>query len=263
MISLFCQKCGTQNPDDASFCGKCGNSLKSGSNKEQTKKITLGLLLSWIFGIFFGLIGIAFVVDGLFGAGIPSIIISIFLLPPINKLIASKFNFDLSKGVKITFVIILFIISVINVPNNELSDNSKVTQEPTPTTKYVSETPTPTASITRIKYDVQREGRYYNDGEYISTMKITNVGNVDLTNFVVNINYFRASGESFNSRRIVFGDIKVDAFEEREVREPAKYLGQETWTTSEVLFYYNNHTIDTYKCPEKGDCSFMKTTYVE
>lgn len=26
---MFCQKCGTQNPDDGKFCSKCGNDLKS------------------------------------------------------------------------------------------------------------------------------------------------------------------------------------------------------------------------------------------
>lgn len=27
--TMFCQKCGTQNPDDGKFCQKCGNDLKS------------------------------------------------------------------------------------------------------------------------------------------------------------------------------------------------------------------------------------------
>lgn len=33
---MFCQKCGTQNPDDGKFCSKCGNNLKS--EKPETKR---------------------------------------------------------------------------------------------------------------------------------------------------------------------------------------------------------------------------------
>lgn len=36
---MYCNKCGTQNPDDASFCGKCGNDLKSSKVETETKEI--------------------------------------------------------------------------------------------------------------------------------------------------------------------------------------------------------------------------------
>ncbi|MDD5457758.1 MAG: DUF4352 domain-containing protein [Candidatus Margulisbacteria bacterium] len=37
---MFCQKCGTQNPDDGKFCSKCGNDLKSVKVETERKGIT-------------------------------------------------------------------------------------------------------------------------------------------------------------------------------------------------------------------------------
>lgn len=40
VISMYCQKCGTQNPDDGKFCSKCGNDLKSLKVETERKGIT-------------------------------------------------------------------------------------------------------------------------------------------------------------------------------------------------------------------------------
>lgn len=37
---MFCQKCGSQNPDDVTFCSKCGNNLKSVQVESERKGIT-------------------------------------------------------------------------------------------------------------------------------------------------------------------------------------------------------------------------------
>ena len=37
---MFCQKCGTQNPEDVKFCSKCGNDLKSTKVETERKGIT-------------------------------------------------------------------------------------------------------------------------------------------------------------------------------------------------------------------------------
>ena len=42
---MFCQKCGTQNPDDGKFCSKCGNDLKSTIQAE--RKGISGKLGKW------------------------------------------------------------------------------------------------------------------------------------------------------------------------------------------------------------------------
>jgi pSer/pThr/pTyr-binding forkhead associated (FHA) protein len=34
MPSVFCDKCGHQNPDDAIFCARCGNQLRRGANAD-------------------------------------------------------------------------------------------------------------------------------------------------------------------------------------------------------------------------------------
>jgi TM2 domain-containing membrane protein YozV len=100
---MYCQKCGIQNADDASFCSKCGNNIgklksipiekttveqlpQTKPKKEQSK---LWSVLRWFFGIWFGLAGIAEIILGSFGVGILSILISIVILP-INKSIAGK-----------------------------------------------------------------------------------------------------------------------------------------------------------------------------
>jgi predicted nucleic acid-binding Zn ribbon protein len=36
---MYCQKCGTQNPDDATFCSKCGNGLNSTIKSERNAGI--------------------------------------------------------------------------------------------------------------------------------------------------------------------------------------------------------------------------------
>ena len=79
---------------------------------EQTtpsKKITVGLILSWIFGILFGLTGIVSV----FSEPIPGIVMLVMaavLLPPVNKLIDKKWKSHLSAGIKVVVIIVGFII---------------------------------------------------------------------------------------------------------------------------------------------------------
>ena len=123
---MYCSKCGSENTDDAIFCNSCGSSLKS-SNKEinektviknenSKNKITLGLISSWLFGILFLLSGISFIFSGFFSAGIPLIVASFILLPPITKWTENKFNFQFSRGLRVTLVIGLFLIYAINLP---------------------------------------------------------------------------------------------------------------------------------------------------
>lgn len=90
------------------------------------KKITVGLILSWIFGILFALIGIVSV----FSEPIPGIVMLIMatiLLPPVNKLVDNKWKFHLSKGMKIVIIIIGFIIfgATINTSDVSTSQQSK------------------------------------------------------------------------------------------------------------------------------------------
>ena len=111
------------------------NSLILKTMTEQTtssKKITVGLILSWIFGVLFALTGIIAVFSELI-PGIIMLIMSAVLLPPVNKLVNEKWKFHLSGGMKVVVIIIGFIIfgSTIDTSKTEKQQNnqSQVQQE--------------------------------------------------------------------------------------------------------------------------------------
>lgn len=87
------------------------------SESQPTKKITLGLVLSWIFGVVFALAGLGGTIEGSFGFGIPLLLAGLVLLPPVRSLIREKAHFELSTGLLITIVIILLVISIVNTPS--------------------------------------------------------------------------------------------------------------------------------------------------
>jgi predicted PurR-regulated permease PerM len=90
---------------------------------EQTtpsKKISVGLILSWIFGVLFALTGIISV----FSEPIPGLVMLIMaavLLPPITKLVDQKWKFHLSSGMKIVVIIIGFIIFGATIDTSNVS----------------------------------------------------------------------------------------------------------------------------------------------
>lgn len=74
-----------------------------------SKKFTVGLILSWIFGTLFALIGII----SIFSEPIPGIVMLLMaavLIPSINKLVYEKWKFHLSGGIKLVVIVIGFII---------------------------------------------------------------------------------------------------------------------------------------------------------
>ena len=92
----------------------------------EVRKITLSLVLSWILGILFALIGLASLVTGDFIIGLCLILASLVLLPPVNNLLRQRFNFELSRWLKIVIVLVLLVIGGANVPS-ETTDISKPT----------------------------------------------------------------------------------------------------------------------------------------
>ena len=92
--------------------------------QQQSKKITITLLLSWIFGTLFGLTGII----SIFSEPIPGLVMLIMatvLLPPITKLVDKKWKFYLSGGIKIVVVIIGLIIFGATVDTSDVSDTQQ------------------------------------------------------------------------------------------------------------------------------------------
>ena len=94
---------------------------------EQTtssKKITVGLILSWIFGVLFALTGIVSV----FSEPIPGLVMLVMaavLLPPVTKLVDQKWKFHLSKGMKIAVIIVGFIIFGATVDTSDVSNTQQ------------------------------------------------------------------------------------------------------------------------------------------
>lgn len=77
---------------------------------KEVKKINLGSVLSWIFGILFLLVGIGGVAGGSYIIGILIILCSAMIIPYFNKMVAEKFHFEISRRIKFVLVIIIFIL---------------------------------------------------------------------------------------------------------------------------------------------------------
>ena len=116
---------------------------------EQTtpsKKISVGLILSWIFGVLFALTGIVSV----FSEPIPGLVMLIMaavLLPPVTKLVDQKWKFHLSSGMKIVVIIIGLIIfgatiDTSNVSSTQQTEPPKEEQQATQNEDVINETVT-------------------------------------------------------------------------------------------------------------------------
>ncbi len=75
-------------------------------NKKEIKKITVGLILSWGLGTLAFISGVIWLFIH-FLTGILILLLAAVLLPPVNKLVADRFKFSISWGLKFILVIIL------------------------------------------------------------------------------------------------------------------------------------------------------------
>jgi len=118
--------------------------------KEQndTKKITAGLVFSWIFGVLFifGALGSFANKEAL--VGVLFLVMGASILPPVNNALKSKWHIELSTGLKWIIIIVCFIIIAFNIPQpavNTISPPKVPQQEATPTPTAV--TPPPTTQV--------------------------------------------------------------------------------------------------------------------
>lgn len=113
---------------------------------EQTtpsKKISVGLILSWIFGVLLALTGIV----SIFSEPIPGLVMLIMaavLLPPVTRLVDKKWKFHLSSGMKIVVIIIGLIIfgatvDTSNVSTTQQAEPQKEEQQATQNEDVVNE----------------------------------------------------------------------------------------------------------------------------
>ncbi len=75
----------------------------------EVKKITAGLIFSWIFGVLFLLMGVGVIITGGYISGVIIILCSVIIIPYFNQLILEKFHVELSGGVKWILVIIILV----------------------------------------------------------------------------------------------------------------------------------------------------------
>lgn len=109
--------------------------------EKQPKRITLGLVISWIFGILFGLNALAYLVYRQFVPAIISLVVFVVIFPPISKLIQEKFNIELSKGIKIAVVIIGIVIIVFTADINKINPQSQTSDQEVLTQPKTQEKP--------------------------------------------------------------------------------------------------------------------------
>jgi hypothetical protein len=112
---------------------------------EQTtssKKITVGLILSWIFGVLFALIGIIFV----FSEPTPGLVMlsmAAVLLPPVTKLVDQKWKFYLSGSMKIIVIIIGFFIFGVTIDTSNIAkqqnNQPQIQQEEEPSASNIEQ----------------------------------------------------------------------------------------------------------------------------
>lgn len=92
---------------------------------KKVKKITLGLVLSWGFGLFFLIGGIGILYSHSFLFGLIAIIIGSILFPPINRFLENKLNFKLSIWLKIAIILVgFFLMGRTNV--EKMNSNNKL-----------------------------------------------------------------------------------------------------------------------------------------
>lgn len=74
------------------------------------RKITLGFVLGWIFGVMFLLAGFVSIFSTGVLVGLLMMLMGFILLPPANSLLANKLGFVISGGLKFVLILVLFVV---------------------------------------------------------------------------------------------------------------------------------------------------------
>jgi len=107
---------------------------------KEVKNITLGLILSWIFGILFLLTGVGLIGQGSFITGILVVLCSAMIIPYFNKIVSEKFHFKISGGIKFVLVIIIFILIGVGMSGSIMHSSGTSTNTQTPSGGNVAQT---------------------------------------------------------------------------------------------------------------------------
>lgn len=94
--------------------------------EQETKQITLGVIIGWILGVLAGIAGVGLLFTEPV-SGILFILLSVVVLPPANKVLKDKFNFALSGGVKVVLAIVLLGVAGALMDTDSVSSSNSVT----------------------------------------------------------------------------------------------------------------------------------------
>lgn len=96
--------------------------------EKEVKKITIGFIFSWIFGVLFLLAGAgAIATFPILGTII--ILCSVMIIPYFNKVIAEKLHFKISGGIKFLLVIIIFVAIGMTDTTKKIYQSNQIVQE--------------------------------------------------------------------------------------------------------------------------------------
>ena len=148
---------------------------------KEGSKISLGIAASWIIGVLFLLAGLKFIIDGSLQTGLPLLLASLIILPPITDFFKKNFNIELTGGLKLVLVIILLMLTAIPNQQFNLIGNIIGIQEPdivdTETQPEIEEeikTLTKSATLSIDKVQVQAATLYP------ARITVTNTGEVPI-----------------------------------------------------------------------------------
>lgn len=118
------------------------------NNEEQNQskahtKITIGLVLSWGLGVLAAISGVTLLFSQLL-TGILMLLLAAVLLPPVNKFVADKFHFSISRGLK--FVVVIILLGIIGATMSTDS-NSNINTNTTPSAEQANEVKTEDTSV--------------------------------------------------------------------------------------------------------------------
>ncbi|MBI2631986.1 hypothetical protein HYW75_03210 [Candidatus Pacearchaeota archaeon] len=145
---------------------------------KEVKKITFGGVVSWIFGVFCILSVIGSFALSSYVAGIIWLIMALIVLPPTNRFYREKFNFELSKGIKISIVIVGLILVAMTTNTDEM----------TKTESSFTYTPTKSNEVTIVS-------KSFEDFAIICDTEATNLQKQDLFKRKFKDQYVEWSGE--------------------------------------------------------------------
>lgn len=139
MSNKKCNSCGTDIPEDAHFCLKCGNKvMEQGNNntevirnnlnqnipKEEKKKKHI---FSWIISVFMFLSTILTTPYSM--ANILMFLLGLIVCPPFFNYINSKYNNKLKTGVRVALCIILYLLIIFVIPVDSTIEDNNINED--------------------------------------------------------------------------------------------------------------------------------------